>query len=242
MSSTRLLDATNARNRLATEHLVPSIVLDRIGPATSQGGLLIGFGPQGKPLTMSMFRSMPTRIVLVGGLYLARQLVLRAAAAGTWVTIATGRPADWEVLVHATDTAPGANMLPVVQLRRLVSIELPLTNPDNPLLVVHDGGATPAELFPPHAAWQTTLTVLPYLHPQASTVANNADLVLMQRLQPAEAQTAGQIWRLRPAMIQELTTLKDDRAIILGRDLWLPLQLTTAAAEQRLLGPIRRGD
>ena len=42
---------------------------------------------------------------------------------------------------------------------------------DMPLLVIHDGGHVPQELFPPRAPWQTTMYVLPYLHPQASSTA-----------------------------------------------------------------------
>ena len=100
----------------------------------------------------------------------------------------------------------------------------------------------PQELFPPRSPWQTTLYVLPYLHPQASGTANSADLVLLQRLPVGQAQLAARIWRLPPPMTQQLTTLADDVVVALGRNLWLPMRLVTTGKEQQILGPVRRGD
>jgi hypothetical protein len=84
--------------------------------------------------------------------------------------------------------------------------------------------------------------VLPYLHPQAEATANNADLVLLQRLPAAQAQLAAQMWRLPPPMMNELARLTDDGVVALGPNLWLPLRLVTTPAEQEILGPVRRGD
>jgi hypothetical protein len=130
----------------------------------------------------------------------------------------------------------------VVSIRRLSPIELPDGTEENPLLVVHDGGATPVELLPPRTPWQTTMYVLPYLHPQAGALAMNADLVLIQRLQAAQAQLAGRMWRLNPAQVTELSQLRDDHVLALGRDLWVPIRLITNEGEKQILGPVRRGD
>lgn len=43
-------------------------------------------------------------------------------------------------------------------------------------------------------------------------------------------------------MMRQLTTLKDDQVVALGRNLWRPLRLVTTPKEQQLLGPVRRGD
>jgi hypothetical protein len=110
--------------------------------------------------------------------------------------------------------------------------------------VIHDGGAVPQELFPPRAAWQTTMYVLPYLHPQVGngTAATTADLVLLQRLPLNQAQLARRIWYLQPQQAQQLTTLQDDGLIALGNMVWTPIRLVTNKKEQEILGPIRRGD
>lgn len=239
--SSRLLD-THGVSGISQEFLVPPAMLDAVSPSGDRGGMMLGSGMQGEPLTISALRPAPTRIVLVGGLYMARQVALRAMAVGAWVVIATGRPASWQVLQKAAGTGPDGRPAPLVQIRRLSPVELPRPSEDGPLLVVHDGGPTPQELFPPRSAWQTTVYVLPYMHPQAGATANAADLVLLQRLPVGQAQLAARIWRLPPPMMHELTQLPDDHVVALGNSLWKRLRLITTQKEQAILGPVRRGD
>ncbi|GGP58217.1 hypothetical protein [Saccharothrix coeruleofusca] len=242
MSASRLMDAQGHNKGVAPEFLVDPQLLDVVSPSGDRGGMVLGSGLQGEPLTISVLRSTPTRMVVVGGLYLARQIALRAMATGAWITIATGRPAAWQPVVRAAGAGPDGRPSPLVQLRRLSPVELPRPSEDSPLLVVHDGGHVPQELFPPRSPWQTTMYVLPYLHPQAAATANSADLVLLQRLPVGQAQLASQIWRLPPQMAHQLTTLKDDQVIALGANLWRPLRLVTTPGEQQILGAVRRGD
>jgi hypothetical protein len=227
---------------VAPEFLVTPGLLDAISPSGDRGGMVLGCGLQDEPLSVSVLRPEPTRLVLVGGLYLARQVALRAMATGAWVVVGTGRPDSWQLLSRAAGEGPDGRPAPLVQIRRLAPVELPRASEDAPLLVVHDGGAVPQELFPPRTSWQTTVYVLPYLHPQAVHTANNADLVLLQRLPVGQAQLAARIWRLPPAMADQLTTLKDDAVVALGPNLWLPLRLVTTPKEREILGPVRHGD
>ena len=227
---------------VAPEFLVTPDLLDAISPSVDRGGMVLGCGPQDEPLSVSALRPLPTRLVLVGGLYLARQVALRAMATGAWVVVATGRPAAWQQLVRAAGEGPDGRPAPLVQVRQLAPVELPRASEDAPLLVVHDGGAVPQELFPPRSPWQTTLYVLPYLHPQAEGTAINADLVLLQRLPVGQAQLAARLWRLTAPMAKQLAVLTDDGVVALGPDLWLPLRLVTTHAEREILGPVRRGD
>ncbi|HKR51734.1 MAG TPA: hypothetical protein VJT72_19550 [Pseudonocardiaceae bacterium] len=238
----RTLDGPAGTPSIAPEFLVPPGLLDAVSPSADRGGMILGSGPDDEPLSVSVLRPEPTRLVLVGGLYLARQVVLRAMATGAWVVIATGRPAAWQPLTRAAGNGPDGRPAPLVQVRRLAPVELPRASEDAPLLVVHDGGAVPQELFSPRASWQTTLYVLPYLHPQAEGTASNADLVLLQRLPADQAQLAAQIWRLPAPMTHQLAALPDDGVVALGPDLWLPLRLVTTPAEREILGPVRRGD
>jgi hypothetical protein len=227
---------------VAPEFLVTTELLDALSPLADRGGMVLGSGPHDEPLSVSMLRPEPTRLVLVGGLYLARQVALRAMATGAWVVVATGRPAAWQVLSRAAGEGPDGRPAPLVQVRRLAPVQLPRASEDAPLLVVHDGGAVPQELFAPRSPWQTTLYVLPYLHPQAEGTANNADLVLLQRLPMDQAQLAAGMWRLTAPMTSQLAALPDDGVVALGPDLWLPLRLVTTPTEREILGPVRRGD
>ena len=243
MSRSRTIDVPGSQGA-APEFLVPPETLDAVSPSGDRGGMIIGSGPQGEAVAASILRPHPTRMVTVGGLYLARQIALRAMATGAWVIIATGRPASWKVLERAAGETPDGKSVPLTQIRRLAPFDLPRSTEDTPLLVIHDGGAVPQELFPPRAAWQTTMYVLPYLHPQVSsgTAANASDLVLMQRLPLNQAQLAQRIWSLRPQQAQQLTQLQDDSLIALGNMMWTPIRLVTNKKEQEILGPIRRGD
>jgi hypothetical protein len=227
---------------VAPEFLVTLDLLDAVSPSADRGGMVLGSGPHDEPLSVSVLRPEPTRLVGVGGLYLARQVALRAMATGAWVVIATGRPTAWQPLTQAVGQGSDGRPAPLVQIRRLAPLELPRASEDAPLLVVHDGGAVPQELFSPRSPWQTTLYVLPYLHPQAEATANNANLVLLQRLPMGQAQLAAQIWRLPAPMMNQLAALPDDGVVALGPNLWLPLRLVTTPAEREILGPVRRGD
>lgn len=238
--SSRLRDAAQDAG-IAPEYTVDPTMLDAISPSGDRGGLVLGSGLQGEPLTVSALRPTATRIVVVSGLYFARQLSLRASAVGAWVVVSTGRPASWQV-VQQSAGKPDEQQAPLVQIRRLAPVDLPRPSEDAPLLVMLDGGPTPQDLFPPRSAWQTTVYMLPYLHPQAGAIANAADLVLMQRLPAGQAELAARLWQLPPQMARQLTTLKDDQIIALGANLWRPFRLVTTPKEQQLLGPVRRGD
>jgi hypothetical protein len=233
---------------VAPEFLVGPELLDAVSLSGERGGMVLGCGPREEPLSIAMLRPQPSRLVLVGGLYLARQLALRAMATGAWVVVATGRPSAWQPLTRSARAAgedpedPEGSRPALIQVHELAPLELPRASEDTPLLVVHDGGAVPQELFPPRTPWQTTLYVLPYLHPQAEGTAGTAELVLLQRLPQAQAELAALIWRLSPAMTRELVTLADDAVVALGPNLWRPLRLVTTPAEREILGPVRRGD
>lgn len=227
---------------LAPEFLVTPDLLDTISPSVDRGGMVLGCDARDEPLSVSVLRALPTRLVLVGGLYLARQVALRALATGAWVVIATGRPEAWRQLVRAAGEGPDGRPAPLVQLRQLAPLELPPASRDAPLLVVHDGGAVPRELFPPRCGWQTTLYVLPYLNPAAEDTAINADLVLLQRLPADQAELAARMWHLPAPMATQLASLTDDAVVALAPDLWLPLRLVTTPAEREILGAVRRGD
>jgi hypothetical protein len=230
---------------VAPEFLVGPELLDAVSLSGERGGMVLGCGPRDEPLSIAMLRPQPTRLVLVGGLYLARQLALRAMATGACVVVATGRPSAWQPLTRSARAAgedPEETGPSLIQVHELALLELPRASEDTPLLVVHDGGAVPQELFPPRAPWQSTLYVLPYLHPQAEGTAGTAELVLLQRLPQAQAELAALIWLLNPGMTRELVTLADDAVVALGQNLWRPLRLVTTPAEREILGPVRRGD
>ena len=195
----------------------------------------------GGAIQVHLFRPVPSRLALLGGLYLAMQLSLRAAATGEVVVVTTGRPAAWAAILRAFDSSDHSTDAPV-QVRGLEPAAVPRATQDMPVLMVQDSGAVPQELHSNRSPWQSTAYVLPYLHPQVGANATAADLVLVQRLPVGQAQLAGRLWRLSGGMTQELASLHDDGVIALGNNLWLPLRPVTTAKEAALIGPVRRGD
>jgi len=230
--------------RVAADFVVAPAVLDRFSLTGDRGGVVVGSDQRGGAVQVHLFRPVPSRLALLGGLYLATQLVLRAAATGALVVVATGRPAAWTPLLRAFDSGPRADATPdaPVQIRGLGPAALPRATQELPVLIVQDSGAVPQELYSARSPWQSTAYVLPYLHPQVGPNASAADLVLVQRLPVGQAQLAGRLWRLQTSMAQELASLTDDGVIALGNNVWLPMRLVTTPKESALLGPVRRGD
>jgi hypothetical protein len=126
---TRSRDTMGKVSGLAPEFLASPELLDAVSPSAERGGMLIGSDPFNEPASISLLRPMPTRVIALGGLYLARQLALRALAVGALVIIATGREQAWQALSRATTTGPNERPLPVVSIRLLA---LCLGDPSNP--------------------------------------------------------------------------------------------------------------
>lgn len=67
----------------------------------------------GGAIQVHLFRPVPSRLALLGGLYLAMQLSLRAAATGEVVVVTTGRPAAWAAILRAFDSSDHSTDAPV---------------------------------------------------------------------------------------------------------------------------------
>jgi hypothetical protein len=238
---------TRADPELAPTFSVPPAILDALGPPVRPAGVVLGADPDGEPVAVTLVRPAPTRVVVLGGLYLARQVVLRAAGVGIRSVVVTGRPPVWESVRLAAQPADAEAAAepddPEAGVRVVAEPPADLAVPGgSPLLVVHDRGATARGSSPARRPRQTTLVVLPSLVPAVSDLADDADLVLLQRMPPHEAELAGRLWRLTPAMTETLRTLPDRGLVVLGRNLWRRVDLVTGPRETAILGPVRRGD
>ena len=236
---------TRADPELAPTFSVPPVVLDALGPPVRPAGVVLGADPDGEPVAVTLVRPAPTRVVLLSGLYLARQVVLRAVGTGTRAVVVTGRPPAWEPVRRAAEPEGSERRAddPDAAVRVVAEPPSDLAVPGGaPQLVVHDRGATTRGPSAPRRSRQTTLVVLPSLVPAVSDLADDADLVLIQRMPPHEAELAGRLWRLTPSMTETLRTLPDRGLVVLGRNLWRRVDLVTGPRETAILGPVRRGD
>jgi hypothetical protein len=217
---------------------VRAAALEALAAPVAPAGIVLGADPDGAPVTLALLRPVPTRVVVLGALHLARQIALRAAAEGARLTVTTGRRAAWDPVARAAADPD----------RVRIGADEPPDDPDtarrpgdtDALLTVHDRGATSAGPTPPAGPWRTTLLVLPALSPAVADTADDADIVLLGRMPPQEADLAARLWRLTEPMAETLRALPDHGVVVLGRNLWRRLELVTAERETALLGPVRR--
>ncbi len=211
------------------------------GPPLGTAGIVLGADADGAPVSISLLRPEPTRVVVLGGLSLARELALRVVGSGSRVSVVTGRPTAWENLRRAGS----ADRLVVRRERPAPGEGSPTEGAapeDDAEVIVHDRGLAPRGPDTAPGRWRTTVLVLPALTPAVTDLADDADLVLITRMPPHEAELAGRLWRLRPEMTEELRTLPDHAVIALGPQLWRRVERVTAPRETAILGPVRLGD
>ncbi|MGW2891442.1 hypothetical protein ACWDDN_40305 [Streptomyces griseoruber] len=226
-----LLGPRNARHVLSAEQ-VATLALP-IG----DDGVVIGVDTEGRPAVLGLNRPTPYDIVLIGGLWTAQVLALRAAATGARVAVETGRPQAWAQMVHAM--GGGQNGLAVYEVGRVPPQG---ASAGTPVLVVRDCGMRPPRGRVASGPWQAVLTLLPYLSPVAPRLIRQARLVGVQRISPDEALEVGRALTLSRENVEALPTLVD------GFTLWCAnrdrqyVMTQPTDAEIGLLGTPRRMD
>jgi len=200
-------------------------------------GVVIGVDPQQQPAVLGLFRPTSYELVLVGGMWTAQVIALRAAATGARIAVETGRPQAWASLAQAA--GGGQPCVTVHQVGRLGAQGASVASP---VLVVRDLGARPPRSRLSATPWQTTLTLLPYLGPNASRVLNAADLVGIQRVSPQEAEILARILSLGDQDVVALPTLGDNITLWATRMRRQFVMTNPGEAEAQVLGGPRRMD
>ncbi|MEU8889004.1 hypothetical protein [Streptomyces sp. NPDC048442] len=195
-------------------------------------GVPVGDDAEGRALLLGVHRAAPYDVLLIGGLWTAQVLALRAAAAGVRVAVETARAQVWEVV----GTEGGVDLFDVGRVPVLGAAE------GRPVLVVRDCGMRPPRGRVVRAAWQSVLTLLPYLSPVAPRLIRDSALVGVQRVSPDEAQQTGRLLGLTPEEADALPGLGDGVTLwSAGRERhWVTMVPTPD--EGTLLGPARRMD
>ncbi|MBG0852111.1 hypothetical protein I2W78_09715 [Streptomyces spinoverrucosus] len=218
-------------------HFVSVDQLDALTLPIGDDGVVIGVDAENRPAVLGLNRPTPYDVVLIGGLWTAQVIALRAAATGARVAVETGRPQAWMQMVHAM--GGGQNGLAVYDVGRVPPQG---TSAGTPVLVVRDCGMRPPRGRVVSGPWQSVLTVLPYLSPVAPRLVRQARLVGVQRVSPDEAAELGRTMALPRADVDALPTLPD------GLTLWCTdrdrqyVMTQPTDAEIGLLGMPRRMD
>ncbi|MFD7136036.1 hypothetical protein [Streptomyces sp. NPDC059894] len=226
-----LLGPRNGRHVLAAD------AVDALALPIGDDGVVIGVDAEGRPAVLGLNRPTPYDVVLIGGLWTAQVLALRAAATGARVAVETGRPQAWAQMVHAM--GGGQNGLAVYEVGRVPPQG---ASAGTPVLVVRDCGMRPPRGRVASGPWQAVLTLLPYLSPVAPRLIRQARLVGVQRISPDEAAELGRALTLPRENVEALPTLVD------GFTLWCTdrdrqyVMTQPTDAETGLLGRPRRMD
>ncbi|MFG2406187.1 hypothetical protein ACGFR8_17965 [Streptomyces brevispora] len=200
-------------------------------------GVVIGVDGEGRPAVIGINRPTPYDITLIGGVWTAQVLALRAAATGARIVVETGRAQDWTKLAQAA----GGDR-PCISLHDVGRVPAQGPTAGSPVVVVRDCGMRPPRGRVVSAPWQSVVTLLPYLSPVAAGLMEKSSLVGIQRVSPDEAEQIGRLMDLPAGDTRTLPTLTD------GVTLWCTRRdrqfvMTRATdAESGLLGSPRRMD
>ncbi len=218
-------------------HTVPAADLDALAVPVADDGVVIGVDAHGRPAVLGINRPTPYEVTLIGGLWTAQVLALRAAATGARVAVETGRGQVWSALAQA---AGGGQQC--VTLHEVGRVPPQGASAGSPVLVVRDCGMRPPRGRVVAGPWQSVVTLLPYLSPTAPRLLQNSALVGVQRVSPDEAEQIGRLMNLPQQTVDSLPTLGD------GVTLWCTprdrqfVMTQGTEAETGLLGPSRRID
>ncbi|GAA2491897.1 hypothetical protein ACFW9F_10000 [Streptomyces sp. NPDC059506] len=218
-------------------HVLPSEQLAALSLPVGDDGVVIGVDTHNQPAVLGLSRPTRLDVLLVGGMWLAQVVALRAAATGARVAVETGRPQAWTPMAQAA--GGGQQCVTVHQVGR-VSPQGPSVA--SPVLIVRDCGIRPPRGRVASAPWQSVLTLLPYLGPTAPRLLSNADLVGVQRVSPQEAEVIGRIMGLPRAEVSALSTLGDNVTLWCTRKHRQFVMTQPTDAETGLLGAARRVD
>ncbi|MFE3143198.1 hypothetical protein [Streptomyces scopuliridis] len=200
-------------------------------------GVVIGDDAEGRPQLVGFHRSTPYDVLLIGGLWTAQVLALRAAGTGARVAVETGRAQAWTRLAQAAGA--GLDCITLHEVGRVPPMGATV---GSPVVVIRDCGMRPPRGRVVSSPWQSVLTLLPYLSPVAPRLMRAATLVGVQRVSPQEAEQIGRILGLSRVECEALPTLADGVTLwCAGRERhWVMTGATDA--ETGLLGVARRMD
>jgi hypothetical protein len=207
----------------------------RLVRPTPTTGLLLGTDAAKRPVAVRFFRAEPTRVTLVGGVWAAQLLAMRAIAMGATVVAMTIEPRIWagfqERAVNPTSRLTvlhGEHMGEAVGTVRQPALVIYDLNTSGPIAPVNVG------------AWQTHLVVLRRLGAAGVAAVQQCDLLAIQRLEPAEAQAVQGVLRLNDQDAGLLQRLENEMLAVYGSGADPYVWLRQTSLERQVLGPAHR--
>jgi hypothetical protein len=219
----------------AADGILQADILEGLELPMSAAGLMLGSNRHGHPVIARLFRREQTRMLLVGGVRCAQLVALRAMALGARVVVQTARPQAWDPFARGA-AVPGEA---IALVPPGLAVQTPPGSALHPVLVVVDIGPAGADTGP-GTGWQATLVVRDDFTAGDLEVATRADLLLLQRLRPEEANLVGPALGLGEAT-EWLTRIRPDMLALVNRRAVRWAALSETPIERQLVGPPIRG-
>ena len=219
------------------QHVLTVDQLGAVALPVGGDGVVVGVDGEGGPAVLGLFRPRPYHVVLVGGVWTAQLIALRAAATGARVAVETGRGQAWSPVAQAA--GGGQPCMTVHPIGRLGPQGASVAGP---VLVIRDAGPRPSRTRLSAAPWQAMLTLLPYLADGADRLLSQADLVGVQRVAPQEAQQIAHVLDLPAQEAAALPNLGDGVTLWTNRRSRTFVQGGPTSSEAQVLGQARRVD
>lgn len=216
-------------------HVASDADLEAIRPSSAGSGLVLGWGQDKQPVMVRLFRDEPTRVTLVGGIWISRIVAFRALALGARLAVFTSRPELWRGFGSwATGTDDRVVVLAADRPLSVTATSL------RPVLFLYDGELLAPTQRPDLGPWQTQLTVLRRLTSYGFPAVQESNLVALQRLDREEALAAASVLRLSDRTSSWLQLMVDEMLAILvgGSDEYLWVEPTEV--ERKRFGPVAR--
>jgi hypothetical protein len=212
-----------------------SSYLDPVTPSVPSG-LLLGTDAERGPVVIRLFRDQPTDVVLIGGGWAARLVVMRAFGIGARVLVRSSYQ-GWEGFGQ---TAAGQDERLRVGRGEPV-VPKGAATPHQPMLLVDDLGEGSVESRGPLGPWQTRLTVLRRLTAFGFPLLAEANVVILQRLTTEETSAATAVLGLAGETARLVQMMYDDMLALIGGGVNRYLWTAPTESEVAILGRPSRG-
>ncbi|RBM05078.1 hypothetical protein [Streptomyces sp. PT12] len=218
-------------------HVLSADELDALALPVGDDGIIVGVDSRSRPAVLGIHHPVPYDVVLIGGVWAAQVLALRAVATGARVVVETGRPQLWTRLAQAANG--GLECMTLHEVGRVPPLGATL---GSPVLVVRDCGIKPPRGRVASAPWQPVLTLLPYLSQVSHRLVERAALVGVQRVSPDEARVVGRLLALPEVQAEALPTFAENATLWCTRTARLLVRMVPTDSETGLLGNPSRLD
>lgn len=202
--------------------------------STGPSGLLLGEAPsaragEGGPVTIRLFRSTPTRVVVAVPEYVTWLLAYRAVAQGAHLSIVSDSPSRWQPLVQAVEASGGTADLLDGQTRPPSA-----GRPYRPSLVIDDSDHFDG-MGSQLGAWQAVLVVQSVTTSAAVFALRTCDLALMAPWDQRVAEQSRRAYALTPAQVRSCNNLAENEVVIARPRRVMRVAIPPTATEYQVL-------